>query len=424
MTLRLFKRHVEGCSHEGEPQYKRCDCSVWFQSPQKGAMLQQKWTSQENNWDRAEAKARKFEQAMDAGLDISVRANREMTTGALTAWLADHATGGVSSGITITEAIDKFMEYKEKAPRSHTERKIAPDSLYRYKSVLTNLDQFCAGKGIVLIKDLTFSVVESWSYTWELEAQAAKRGRQEKVRNFVKYCLSHAPDDKSKDPILAKNPILAWESFKLDKKDTEVSEARIIRSKYFAKMMKAVDEVEMTRENRARVKACMRLQREAGLAIVDAVMLHTKELIEEKVRFRVKTARQKTDQSVNNVISEELGRMLPKVKNGNPEYFFWSGKTLPEDAPSYFQKLYRKVFEKAGPDRSFDKSGVEHTSHDLRHAFAAYFLEAGNSTEELSKALGHGSIDITERYYSHFTGKRQKALDAANEKTLAAMSGD
>lgn len=86
-------------------------------------------------------------------------------------------------------------------------------------------------------------MVEAWTYTWNLEAQAAKRGRQEKVRNFIKYCLSHAPNEKSKDPILATNPIAAWESYKLDKKNEEVSEARIIRPKVLAKIMKAVDDV-------------------------------------------------------------------------------------------------------------------------------------------------------------------------------------
>jgi integrase len=149
---------------------------------------------------------------------------------------------------------------------------------------------------------------------------------------------------------------------------------------------------------------------------VDAVMLHKDELVHAKGKVRIKTARQKTDNAVNNIITPELGKLLLKVKNGNPEYFFWSGDTLPEDAPSYFQKLYRKVFKKAG---------VEHTSHDFRHTFAAYFLEAGNSTEDLRAALGHGSIDITERYYSHFTGKRQAALDESIERTQAAMaSGD
>jgi integrase len=375
-----------------------------------------RWSAAESNWDRAGAKARLFVDAVDAGLDL--RQNLSMTTGELTTWLGDHKKGiGVSSGLTIADTIKKFLDHKEKAPRRHTARKITSDSLYRYKFVLDSLSEFCASKGIVLIKDITFSVVDAWSHTWNLDSQAAKRGRQEKIRNFIKFCLSHAVDDKPKSPrILATNPIAEWESFALDKKDDAVSEARIIRPKVLAKIMKAVDDVEMTPENRVRVKACMRLQLEAGLAIVDAVMLHKDELVNAKGKIRIKTARQKTDNPVNNVITPELGKLLLKVKNGNPEYFFWSGDTLPEDAPSYFQKLYRKVFKKAG---------VEHTSHDFRHTFAAYFLEAGNSTEDLRAALGHGSIDITERYYSHFTGKRQAALDESIERTQAAMgSGD
>jgi hypothetical protein len=187
-----------------------------------------RWGAAESNWERASAKARLFERAVDKGLLL--RPNLSLTTGELTTWLADHAKGkGVSSGLTITEAIDKFIAHKEN--NKGRERKIAPNSLYRYKSVLTSLAMFCASKGIVLVKDITFSVVEAWTYTWNIEAQAAKRGRQEKVRNFIKYCLSHAPNEKSKDPILATNPIAAWESYKLDKKNEEVSEARIIRPK-------------------------------------------------------------------------------------------------------------------------------------------------------------------------------------------------
>jgi integrase len=111
-------------------------------------------------------------------------------------------------------------------------------------------------------------------------------------------------------------------------------------------------------------------------------------------------------------MTEELGRLLLKVKNGNPKYFFASGNTSPEDAPSYFQKLYRKVFKKAG---------VGHTSHDLRHTFAAAFLEAGGDIRLLSKALGHSSITVTEKYYAHSTTKQQDMLDKAAEKALAAM---
>jgi hypothetical protein len=48
------------------------------------------------------------------------------------------------------------------------------------------------------------------------------------------------------------------------------------------------------------------------------------------------------------VIPAWLGEELLAVKNGNPQYFFWTGETSAEDAPSGFHKLYRKVFKASG----------------------------------------------------------------------------
>jgi hypothetical protein len=62
------------------------------------------------------------------------------------------------------------------------------------------------------------------------------------------------------------------------------------------------------------------------------------------------------------------------------------------------------------------------TSSSRRWQASPIFLEAGHSTEALSKTLGHSDIKITQRYYSHFTGKRQAALDADIERTQAAMA--
>jgi integrase len=368
--IALYKRHVADCEHKDKPQYKRCHCPVWFQTNEDGK--QTRWSSKERSWDAAERKARALEQS-----------------------------GGARNGTKslLQDVIEAFLIDKEKGSDP-----VAPDTLYRHEAVLTLLKDFCARRGITLLKDITLSVITEWQHTWTLKSPAAKRGRQEKVRNFFRFAVNHE--------YIFKNPISAWKSVKLDANDLHVSEDRIIRSKVYARIMKAVDEVPMTPENRERVKACMRLQREAGLAIVDAVGLSKDELTKEAGRFRVKTSRQKTGTSVNNPITEELGRLLLKVKNGNPKYFFASGNTLPEDAPSYFQKLYRKVFKKAG---------VEHTSHDLRHTYAATFLEAGADIRLLSKALGHSSITVTEKYYAHFTTKQQDMLDKAAENALAAM---
>jgi hypothetical protein len=69
----------------------------------------------------------------------------------------------------------------------------------------------------------------------------------------------------------------------------------------------------------------MQLQRHSGLSLVDAVCLAKDELIQDEDGFRVRCDRQKTDAHVDNPIPSWLGRELLKVKNGNPEYFFWSG---------------------------------------------------------------------------------------------------
>lgn len=44
--------------------------------------------------------------------------------------------------------------------------------------------------------------------------------------------------------------------------------------------------------------------------------------------------------------------------------------------------------------------------HDLRHTFATIALDSGALTMyELSRAMGHSSIQVTERVYAHLTRK-------------------
>ena len=71
-------------------------------------------------------------------------------------------------------------------------------------------------------------------------------------------------------------------------------------------------------------------------------------------------------------------------------------------APSYFQKLYRKVFRAAG---------IEESSHAFRHTFAIELLKSGVDVRSVSKALGHSSVAITERFYSRWCKGQQNMLD-------------
>ena len=135
----------------------------------------------------------------------------------------------------------------------------------------------------------------------------------------------------------------------------------LITQTEYDKILSSIDATKMLPANKTRIRALMQLQRCSGLSLVDAVCLSKDELKRERDGFRVITDRQKTGTLINNVIPSWLGESLLTIKNGNPVYFLWSGTTTPEDAPSYFQKLYRKVFK---------ASGIEGSSHDFRHTFA------------------------------------------------------
>ena len=91
-----------------------------------------------------------------------------------------------------------------------------------------------------------------------------------------------------------------------------------------------------------------------------------------------------------------------KVKNGNPKYFFTSGAAKPSGALSTFHKRYRKIFKLAG---------VEGTTHMFRHTFSVELLKAGVDIRKVSRALGHSSVTITERYYAKWNKAQQDILD-------------
>jgi integrase len=58
-------------------------------------------------------------------------------------------------------------------------------------------------------------------------------------------------------------------------------------------------------------------------------------------------------------------------------------------------RTQKKAQEKGIPFRPF-------RLHDLRHEFAARWLERGGSIYDLSRHLGHDSVATTERFYLRF----------------------
>lgn len=65
------------------------------------------------------------------------------------------------------------------------------------------------------------------------------------------------------------------------------------------------------------------------------------------------------------------------------------------------------------------KTAIGHGSfHVLRHTYATMLLEAGADLELVSKQLGHSSLSITARVYSHVLDRRKAKLVSIMDKAL------
>ncbi len=362
MRVLIYRRHKATCSHRDDPTYKRCGCAVWLQWNQDGEQTRK--SAKTRSWEMAEQRARVKEQQL---LDVEL----------------GHTAPGAPT--TVTDAIALFLDSKR---GEH----LAPNTLYKHQLTLNRLQSFCDANDIHHVKHITLHHLTSWRAHWTFESPLAQRNEQERVKSFFKYCYASG--------LIPANPTAQLPSIQV--KVDEASRVRPFEPKEYKAILAAVGKTGLQPRNAARVKACMQLQRWSGLSLVDAVCLRTDELEQEGKTFRVRTQRRKTGAHINNVIPGWLGKELLKVKNGNREYIFISGEATSKGAVSTFDKMYRQVFQAAG---------VDGTSHMLRHTFSVELLKAGVDIRKVSKALGHSSVTITERYYAKWNKAQQDILD-------------
>jgi site-specific recombinase XerD len=379
MNVTIYKRHNETCDHRGDRTYRRCNCRVWLGWWIEGKQFQV--SAKTRSWEAAARQARAIEERAEDGLAPTATAAK-----------------------TVAEAIDLFLANKRG-------EKIASDSLYRHEHILIgrpvkgrpapseHLLGFCKREGVIFIKDITLHHLTTWRGEWKVQAPQA-RSRQEKLRNFFKFCLGSG--------MIASNPAAQMSAIKV-KNDSDA--VRVFEPKEYEQVIAATSKTTMTSENAARIKVLMQLQRFSGLSLVDAVCLSKDELQQVGKEFRVSCDRQKTGTHVSNWIPAWLGKELLTVKNGNPKYFFWSGTGTSEDAPSYFQKLYRKVFDASGVGIVAEGRKRKFSSHCFRHTYAVELLKSGVDIRTVSKALGHKSLQVTERFYAKWNKSQQDKMD-------------
>jgi integrase/recombinase XerD len=366
MHVIVYKRHKATCPYSDDKNYKRCRCAVWLEWNVNGHQTRK--SAKTMSWELAQKKARLIEvQHEDAELG---------------------RTAKPGAAKKVAEAVALYLDSKRGED-------LAANTLYKHKLTLSRFESFCDGQGLLFIKDVTLHHLTTWRAHWTFESPLAKRNNQERVKSFFKFCYEAG--------LIPANP--AGQLSSIQVKADEASDVRPLEPKEYKSLIASVHKCGMASHNAARVVACMKLQRWSGLSLVDAVCLATNELIEHRGTFRVTTERRKTGTHINNVIPATLGKELLKVKNGNRNYFFISGEATPKGAVSTFDKQYRKAFTKAG----IKLDGQ--LSHTLRHTFAVELLKAGVDIRKVSRALGHSSVVITEKYYAKWNRAQQDILD-------------
>jgi integrase len=285
----------------------------------------------------------------------------------------------------IEQACDKFLA-DAKA------RELREPTLYKFRLLFKQLQQFAKDKGLVFMSDFDLDKVRDFRATWPNKNESA-RVKLGNLRAFFRFCV------KAK-----------WipENYAADLKPAKVIDAKIepLEQAEFDKILKACDKIPS--RNRKALKIVVMLLRYTGLRIRDVVTMR-RDAVRGSSLF-LRTARTGTDVwcPLPPSVLEALAA-LPKRE----KYYFWSGESEPKSAVGNYRHALGLLFEKAEVPRA-------HT-HLFRHTFATDLLQKGASLQTVAVLLGHASTRITEKRYSHWIKARQESLEAEVKKSWARL---
>jgi site-specific recombinase XerD len=236
--------------------------------------------------------------------------------------------------------------------------------------------------------------------------------RQEKVCGFFHPCRDLGWIDKS--------PMAGIDAIKLPQSATGYFTPE--ESERFFKTIDTWNDARWPERERVRLKALTELMRWSGLAIGDASTLKRDRLLDDDSIFLY---RGKTGHPVRVLWPPSIAAALcnvPTGKDTGPAYFFWSGNGLKKSTVADWQRVYRRVFKKAGmfTDASTGEAKRAHP-HMFRDTFAIETLNSGAPIEQVSMLLGHKNIKTTQDSYLPWVKSRQVLLDATMRNSWGGL---
>jgi integrase/recombinase XerD len=367
-VITVYVRHHKACPHRDDTSYKGkgCNCRKrmrWTQNGQRRDV-----SAKTRSWAEAEKQKQKLLEQFEGTTPAPTQVEAE-------------------SRVTLLEAKGRFLRSKR-----HSEE-AGESVIKKYDREIERLTTFLANRQKYFPNEITTDDMKAFQAGW-LTLYPSKQTRRRlltRYRAFLRYCMDS--DWLDKMPKFDKVP----------KDRADEIRTQPLSPEQYEKLLRTVPKT-FTGIKAQRVRALIQLMRHSGLAVHDAVTLERTELHHTKHVHRIITSRQKTGASVNVPIPPDVAMELLAVPNDHKDYLFWNtGEGKPQSAVTNWQHDLREVFRAAGmPDGH---------PHQLRDTYAVGLLERGVPMEEVSKALGHGSIKTTEKFYNPWVKTQQDRLD-------------
>jgi integrase len=336
--IRVYSRHSADCGRE--PAYVKCECPKWIQYQLGGKQI------------REAAGTRSFGQAAK----FAERKAKE---------LSGEAAPTPEKGVTIKEAVDKWLASRKQEEIQNVKARLMTDKL----------KTFCDEQGIVLISTITRAHLSAFKSTLPF-----KSGNSNSMRTHLSVLGGFFTWAVEEGGLLAANP---FPKFNI---------------KFKPKKVAPPDDEEIARVlANPSVRLFASLMRWSGMAIIDAATLKRSALVGNLIT----SSRTKTDKSFRVRIPMWLAKELHALPPVNATYFFWDGKMLAKSVTRHYRDLLRDAFEQAG---------VKMTPHKFRHYFISTELSTGTSAEDVSKMVGTSPAEVR-KTYEHWIKDAMDRLD-------------
>jgi integrase/recombinase XerD len=384
MPLVLYRRHAPACrvhtlglSAREVRHYRDCSCPVWISGLTDDNQLYPRQSLHTRDWGVAEARAR------------AIQAN---------------AADVVAHGPTIRDCVQRHLA-------THTEN-IGPRALEHHRLTLTRFEEFAHNRNKIFMSDLSVDLVEDFKSSVLAKFKSTTRFLAvAKLKVFLRESYRRG---WITEPLALKvrSPQAVYEQA-LPYTEDEI-----------ARVLDEADRLDGGRDDAYgyasqphTFRLLVELMLETGLRVSDAIRYdptmctrgeHLWVYRFEPCKQRRKTAKPHT---ADVFLSDRLHSAITAAVWLSPRYPF---AYRPFNGINTMERQVYEDMQTVGR-----RCGVEDCRpHRLRDTFAVRMLVRGVPLEEVSHALGHSSIGVTQKHYAPWVAARRNRLEGLLAQAL------